>query len=188
MFEFYNLNLVQSRLMNTIIRVNGVYVYVVDVGRNRGRQFYIVDQIGQEQKITMENIAYDNMSIGMLEMSDARILWTSRMAVRRWKVGLNWANYGYRAFDSDGYVMFNRGSFTGALYSIFKMLNGEYTTYSEALKQGRGALSKHYAISAGNRIMRKTTCIGVIQNGVPVIAPKYNYFQQEFEKEICISK
>ena len=188
MFEFYDLNLVQSRLMNTIVRVDGVYIYITDVGRNRSRQFYVLDQFGREYRITEDNVAYDNMSIGMLEVLDARILWTTRMAVRRWKVGLNSANYGYRSFDSSGYTMFNRGTFSGALVSIFNMLNGEYTPYSEALKKGRGALSKHFAIWAGNRIMRKTTCIGIIQDGAPVIAPQYSYFQQEFDKEVCINK
>ena len=186
-FEIYDINLAMARLSRTIIKVDGVYQYVVGVDFTDRSGYTIMDNNGNIRRLNAVKVEYDEMKIGMLEFPSGDIHWASRMPVRKWKVGLHSSNFVYRTFSNKAMNFFRRETFERSLVSIFKMLNQEYTPLDAAVTQGYGAISQHFALK-GSHLYRKTTKVGTIKDNIKLL-PKYSYFQQQFDAEVlCTDK
>ena len=190
MFQFYDLSLVQARLTGTVIKVAGVYRYITEVHYDRRNSGFLgVDETGDAYVLTPLTVDYTNMNIGMLEYPRTNeIFWTSRLPVRRWKVGLNRGNLTYRPLSTKptGYRMFDGAMFNTALPGIYRMLNKEYPRKSVVLTAGTGILSRRYALVKGS-LYRKSIKIGSLANEKFVLLDQFKHFQEEMEEE-CTDK
>ena len=184
MFEFHSGQLVSARLSGTIVRLDGVFTYIEEAGWNeRTGGYYVILSDGSTRTIVPENISYNNMLVGMMELAHEGIMWTARLPVRRWKVGLNKSNFCYRAPGSKVYSMFSQRWFNTYMPNIMRMLNQQYGVQETKIAHGQGALSQHYGLQAGS-LYRKALWIGNHKQGRVELMDKYSFLREEMNKEI----
>ncbi len=193
--EFYDHHQAHMYLNNCIIRKANVPIMIEDVqAADRGGKKWRLDyrELGQNGRnvLFLPNRAIDMnpVPLGMLNGEENGVWHVSRMASRKWKVGLYSGNTHYYGHGraTGGY---HKPNITGEAMRNCIMGNyPDYTTIIRRIRAGKKqtlAFSRRFCVDQGN-LMFKTTKdpVGIAERGAPVLFDQFHYLKEVLEEDL----
>lgn len=167
-----------SRLMETVVKLEGEPVYVANVVRGMLATYCSIKDMHQFKTCPVDDLDLKPVKLGYLNHPARGLNYLMRIPKRNdWRQGLRFGNFTGLGFDV-------RHLRYEDLYDVIK---GNYSTYAQALaaikgkKVGSQAWCREWAM-IGALLVYKGTPVGKIIAGKPVLDEQNHYLREALEE------
>lgn len=198
--KFYDLAQAQSYLTHTIIRVNGVPVWIEDVTKGQAGyriSYCHLDEVGLRTDAIMaedEAVDMNPVPLGMVNVSinaNPNAFFLSRAPVRKWKIGLARENADLRNVHGDACGMATMQNVLPSI-GLARTIMDQFPKFTKALdtfKRYRGsvAFSRRFAVTSDLHLFFSgyREPVGSIVGGKPYLSDAFVYLKEILEEDIA---
>lgn len=176
----YNLDYARTRLIGTIVRLEGRAVFIEDIGGKTAYFHYLTDEVRKQSACNLTDLDITPVELGYINFN-TDVYYITRMPMRRdWRQGLralSCTTPTNRRIDIPNNV-------------LGKAIENIYPKFEEAIEWiGKGykaaAFSRNFALSSKGTIQYKERFnVGVVDGNNYLLEPKYEWVREALEEEL----
>lgn len=170
-----------SRLTETIVRLNGEPVYIYKVMAGMKTDYTTLDNMGEMKRCLTGELDLKPVPLGYCNYNKAACYLTRIPMRRDWRQGLRRGNFASLSGTNADRIPYE---------ALRQCILGDYPSFEGAVeavkKLSSIAWHRHWAIDNKGQVLYKggTHPVGVLDNGQVVLASKYHYLKEALKESL----